>query len=150
MTEFEINGQTYRTGKLDAFKQFHLSRKIAPIIPTLIPIFVKLAAEGDKALTNDLSSVAGILEPFTTGIAEMSDETAEYVIATALSVVSRNQQGMWTTVWNSSSHVCMFDDMDLGVILRIVFRVIQDNLGPFIQGLLTNQQSGLDSKASGG
>ena len=131
MIEFEINGQNYRANKLDAFKQLHLSRKIAPVVPTLIPIFMKLAKEG--GLSEDISSLGEVLEPFCEGIAAMSDDQAEYVIGTALSVVQRQNGSMWTAVWNSSSRVCMFDDMDLGAILRVVFKVIADNLGPFIQ-----------------
>lgn len=139
MSEFTINGINYRAGSLDAFKQFHLSRKIAPIVPTVIPVFLKLSQQGN--LSGDLTGVAEVLEPFANGIADMDDETAEYIIHVCLSVVQRQNGPMWTNVWNASNNVCMFDDMDLSVILKIVFRVIQDNLAPFIQGLLTSQSS---------
>ena len=139
MIEFEINGLNYRAEKLDAFKQFHLSRKIAPVIPPLIPIFMKLSQEG--GLSQDLSAIADVLEPFATALSEMNDQAAEYVIGTALSVVKRQNGSLWTPVWSSSINACAFDDMDMGVMLKIVFKVVQDNLGPFIQGLLTSQQS---------
>lgn len=139
MIEFEINGLNYRAEKLDAFKQFHLSRKIAPVIPPLIPIFMKLSQEG--SLSQDLSAIADVLEPFATALSEMNDQAAEYVIGTALSVVKRQNGSLWTPVWNSSINACAFDDMDMGVMLKIVFKVVQDNLGPFIQGLLTSHQS---------
>lgn len=35
----------------------------------------------------------------------------------------------------------MFQDIDLGVMLPLVMRVITVNLGPFMQGLLTSQPS---------
>jgi len=37
MLEFQIAGETYRAGKLDAFAQLHVSRKLAPILPKLLP-----------------------------------------------------------------------------------------------------------------
>ena len=136
MVEFELQGNTYRAGKLDAFKQFHVSRKIAPILPTLIPVFVSLSR--DNKLTEDLGAFSELLTPFADGIANMSDEASEYVIATCLSVVSRRQENdTWAKVWSGGG--CMFDDMDLGVIIQIIIKVIQDSLGPFIQGLLMSQ-----------
>ena len=138
MVEFELSGNTYRIGKLDAFKQFHVSRKIAPIIPTLIPVFVRLSQ--DKKLTEDLGAFSELLGPFAEGLASMSDEDSEYIIAMCLAVVSRKAGGdTWAGVWNKSANSCMFDDMDLGVMIQIVIKVIQDSLGPFIQGLLMSQ-----------
>ncbi|MFX5562743.1 phage tail assembly chaperone, partial [Acinetobacter baumannii] len=67
---------------------------------------------------------------------------AEYVIGTCLSVVQHKQPTGWASVWAPSGKVAMFDDMDLSVTLPLVVQVITANLGPFIQGLLTSQQSG--------
>ena len=147
MTEFEVGGQTYRIGKLDAFRQFHVSRRIAPIIPTLVPVFVKLAREG--SLTNDIAGLSELLVPFAEGIANMSDEASEYLIANCLSVVQRKNATGWAQVWNTQGKVCMFDDMDLGIIMQLVMKVIQDSLGPFIQGLLTSQASGPQALQAG-
>ena len=67
MTEFELAGKTYRIGKMTTFQQFHVSRRIAPIIPTLIPIFVKIAKDGD--LMKDLNGMAAVIQPFADGLA---------------------------------------------------------------------------------
>lgn len=147
MTEFDVGGQTYRVGKLDAFRQFHVSRRIAPIIPTLVPVFVKMARDGN--LTDDIAGLSEVLVPFAEGIANMSDEASEYVMANCLSVVQRKNQAGWAAVWNTQGKVCMFDDMDLGIIMQLVMKVIQDSLGPFIQGLLTSQQSGPQATPAG-
>jgi len=139
MAQFEINGQTYRAGKMDAFKQFHVSRRIAPIIPTLIPVFLRLANDG--SIVKNLDALAEVLGPFADGIAAMSDESSEFVIGTCLSVVQRQNGSLWAPVWNSQQKVCMFDDLDLGAMIQIVLRVLQDNLGPFMAGLLTSPTS---------
>lgn len=136
MKELELGGQTYRIGKLDAFKQFHVSRKIAPIIPTLIPIFVRISQ--DATLTDNLVDMAELLTPFAEGVASMSDESSEYVLATCLSVVQRKTGKAYAPVF--SNGVAMFDDMDVGVMIQLSVQVIQDNLGSFIAGLLTSQQ----------
>ncbi|KVN30700.1 hypothetical protein WJ63_07925 [Burkholderia pyrrocinia] len=48
-TEIELNGARYAIGKLSAMQQFHVSRRIAPIIPPMIPVLVKFYAELEQA-----------------------------------------------------------------------------------------------------
>lgn len=138
MSEVEIDGNRYRIGRLNAIKQFHVSRRIAPIIPTLIPVFIKLKVAGE--LTGDFAGLAGVVQPFADGIAAMSDEDSEFILSSCLSVARRAVNDKWTPVWSAQANDCMFDDMDLGVLMHIAIRVIQDNLAPFIRGLLTSQQ----------
>ena len=136
--DFTIGDKQFRAGKLDAFAQFHVSRRIAPIIPTLIPLFVKIAQDGN--LAKDMLGVSQLLGPFADGLANMSDETSEYVLSTCLSVVRRQATGgNWAPVWNKQAKSCMFDDMDLGDLIQVTIEVIKDSLGPFIQGLLMSQ-----------
>lgn len=134
--EFDIDGKQYRANRLDAFKQFHVSRKIAPIVPKLIPIFVQLKDGG--GLTEDLAGLAEVVAPFADALAAMKDDDAEYIIATCLSVVLRQQGTTWAPVWSVNGRVVMFEDIDMGVMLPIIVRVIRDNLGNFISGLLSN------------
>ncbi|MER0991619.1 phage tail assembly chaperone [Pseudomonas aeruginosa] len=146
MAEFSVNGQTYRTAKIDAMRQFHLSRKIAPVIPALIPVFARLAesqkSEAAKPLSTDLASMAPLFEPFAEAVATMSDETAEYVMGTCLSVISRQQGNTWAPIWNDRQKVCMFDDIDSGVMLQLAAHVVRESLGPFLAGLLSTSAQG--------
>lgn len=135
--QFEIDGQEYSASKLDAFKQFHLSRKIAPVIPTLFPMYLEIAK--GKDLTNDLAALGAMLQPFTDALANLSDEHSEYVLKTCLSAVRRKQADKWTPIWSNSHNTCIFDDMDMGVMIRVCIEVIKDSLGGFIQGLLMSQ-----------
>lgn len=137
--EFEIDGILYKAGKLDAFKQLHLSRKVAPIIPTLIPVFMEISKKGD--LTNNMDKLGTLLKPFADGLSNLSDESTEYILSTCLSVVRRQSNETWARVWDQNGKVCMFDDMDLGVMIRVCIEVMQDSLGGFIQGLLMSQQN---------
>lgn len=163
MAEFNVAGQSYRTAKIDAMRQFHLSRKIAPVIPALIPVFGKLA-EAKKAavkvaiekgmtpeqaeeievspFTSDPFGMVSLFEPFAAAVASMSDESAEYVMGTCLSVISRQQGTTWSPVWNDRQKVCMFDDIDSGVMLQLAAHVVRESLGPFLAGLLSTSAQG--------
>lgn len=141
-TEFEIDGHAYRIGKLSAFEQFHLSRKIAPLIPPLIPVFMQLSKSG--GLTGDLTQLPALLQPFADGLASMSDTTAEAVLNTCLSVVSRKADvgDAYVRIWHKDRKVFMFEDLNsMEQTIPLVVRVIQDSLGPFIQGLLSPQNT---------
>jgi len=139
MIEFDVAGKQYRAGKLDVFQQFHVQRKVAPLIPPLIPVFLKVQAM-QGGLTKNLAALGEVLQPFAENIASLPDKDVEYVISTCLSVVKRQQGDHWAPIWSASAKALMFDDMDLGGAMQIVVRVIRDSLGPFIQGLLTSQQ----------
>lgn len=151
MTEFEINGELYRSGKLDTFKQLHVSRKIAPLVPKVLPAFAAIAkakrAEGAvlgdalndarNLVVQDIDLIAKAIEPVTNVMAEMSDADVEYLFANCLAVVQRKQGKDWAPVWRNDS--LMFDDIELPQMTQIAMKVIWDNLGPFIQGLLAKQ-----------
>ena len=141
-----IGEHEYSIGRLNALDQFHVSRKIAPIIPTLMPIISEVA-KGDLTKTiesielgdnNELGSLeplAQALEPFMEAFAKMSEEDVNYIIHKCLSVVKRG-----------SSVVCrgqsiMFDDLDMEQILPLVVAVIRVSLSNFIQGLLMKASS---------
>lgn len=145
--EFEISGQRYRAEKLDAFKQLHVSRKIAPIIPKLLPMFMKFAEQGDS-MKADLAGMAEAFEPLAQALADMPDADCEYVFNACLGVVARNQQGNWASVWSQSGKSLMFDDIDLGGMTQITAKVIWDSLGGFIQGLLSNAKAGSPATAA--
>ena len=139
MMEFTIGDHTYVAGKLDAFKQLHVSRRLAPIIPTLIPMYLVLQKEGLK----DVGLLSALAKPFADAIAAMSDEDSEYIMATCLGVVRRRTSGgNLAPVWNQSARACMFDDMDVLDIGKASLEVIKDSLGPFIRGLFTSQTNG--------
>lgn len=137
--EFEIAGHRYRAEKLDAFKQLHVSRKIAPIIPKLLPMFLKFS-EKKEALKDDLAVMAEAFEPLAEALAEMPDADCEYVFNACLGVVMRHQQGNWASIWAGGT--LMFDDIDLGAMVQIAAKVIWDSLGNFTRGLLANTTAG--------
>lgn len=143
--EFEIAGQRYRAEKLDAFKQLHVSRKIAPIVPKLLPMFLKMSEKKD-ALKEDLAGMAEAFEPLAQALADMPDADCEYVFNACLGVVARHQQGNWASVWSGGS--LMFDDIDIGTMVQITSKVIWDSLGNFTRGLFANAATAAGQKTA--
>lgn len=141
VTEFEQDGAKYRIKKLDAIAQWHLNRKIAPLVPPLIPVFMKIARAG--GVKGDIEGISGLLGPFADGIASMSDEASEYVINTCLSAIQREvSANVWMPIWAPGARISSFAELnDLSKVIPLVVKVIWDALGPFIQGLLTAQES---------
>ena len=139
MLEFEVNGVQYRATKLSAMQQLHLTRRIAPLVPPLMPLFMKVArASQADGIEKNIDAIAALAGPLADGLAGMGDEQAEYVINTCLSVVKRHHDQNWAAVWNPTAKLPMFPDLnDIYTLLPIVMQVIRDNLGPFIQGILT-------------
>ncbi|MBJ9593232.1 hypothetical protein I5745_22340 [Burkholderia seminalis] len=176
--EFQLGGHTYQIGRLNARQQFHVSRRIAPLIPPMVPALLKLyselerardatgaaavtaivggapAAEALAASKRDVvalaESVAPVLQPLTDALATLKDDDADYVLDACLSVVERKHMNGWAKVWSAQHRTTMFDDIGLEVMLPLVVRVIVANLGNFIGGLLTGQASSPGEAASDG
>lgn len=149
--QITISGKNYTIGRLNALDQLHVSRKIAPIIPSLIPIISEVAKGGlskviesmesgdDVELENiDLKELDGLstaLSPLMDVIAGMSEGDTNLVIHKCLSVVIRDGAVL------CRGESIMFDDLDMMQILPLVVAVIRKNLGNFIQDLLMKASS---------
>lgn len=160
MEQIEIGQHTYTIGRLSALDQLHVSRKIAPIVPKIMPIFTELAKgdiakvleklEAEKAQkeanpestddtalpvdSDDLKGLEGLAEalgPMMEVFSEMAEDDVNYLIHKCLSVVRRGGALV------SRNGSIMFDDMDLDQILPLVIASVRLNLGNFIRGLLT-------------
>ncbi|CAG9268997.1 hypothetical protein WK39_03120 [Burkholderia cepacia] len=164
-TEIELSGKRYQIGKLNAMQQFHVSRRIAPIIPPMLPVLMGLYSEiakggsaaADSGTAPDgvrnalklVETISPVLQPFADALANLKDEDAEYVFGTCLSVVERQHMNGWAKVWSAQHRTSMFDDLGIDVMLPLVVRVIVANLGNFIGGLLTGQASSPAATAVG-
>lgn len=122
MADFQINGQTYRTSRLPVFTQFHIARRLAPVMAAL----AKAAADTGGALTPD-----AVLEPMAEALASMKDADVDYVLNACLSVTSRlNNSTAYSPV--KVGNAIMFDDIGLPEMMQIAMQVVQDNLGNFL------------------
>ena len=126
MSEFEVAGVIYRAGKLEAFKQFHVVRRLTPIFAALKNLkFVEDAETGVKKLDLANTDIAPIAE----ALGSLSDEDSEYIINTCMNVCQRRQEAGWMKV--RSNNVFMFQDIDMNILLQLTWNVITENFAGF-------------------
>ena len=147
MTELEIGGNAYRINSMSAMTQFHVMRKLGPVLPGIVPVLAQAAAalpqandQGDGGAMTTVDGVAAIAmaaRPLLDGLAAMADADAEYVINHCLSAVMRRDPGGKS--WNAVSRdgVTMFDDIDLMTSMQIVWAVLRENYTSFFRAAST-------------
>jgi len=163
----EINGIEYTIGRLNAVDQFHVSRKIAPIVPKLMPIIaevakgdltkviaaieaneekVKKAKESGEVAENfqdpeanpDLDDLTPLADAFSPLMEVFASMPEEDVNFIIYKCLSVVKRGGAVVCRNNT---IMFDDLDMTQLLPLVIATIRINLGNFILGLLTQASS---------
>jgi hypothetical protein len=123
-----FRGINYATkGKLDAFTQLHIARKLGPTLP-IVEGLVK--PENDKK-GKDLITVLML--------SHISDEDTEYVIRKCLSVIVRQPEteGPFAPIQNTQGGL-MFDNITMSDMLGLTIGVIEENLGDFFRTSLAD------------
>jgi len=144
MQELEIDGAKYRTGQLNAFAQFHVFRKLTPVISGVINSFASIS-EHQQANGNAADEIAlnkqfwSSIGPVAEALANMTQEDSEFVLHTCLRVVQRQMtQNQWVNI-TAPNGMMMFEDIHLGGMLQLTYAVLEDNLGDFFrQGLVSS------------
>lgn len=132
--EIQINEKKYRTGRMDARRQFHVVRRLAPILSGLTDL--------KKMMGEPLAA----LGPLADAVASMSDQDADYVINSCLSCVERQQSaGGWAKVMVDDA--LMFQDLDMAAMLRLTWAVLQENLQGFFDALPSGLSAALRKEA---
>jgi hypothetical protein len=131
VSEFTVGGVEYVSGKLDAFQQLNIGRKLTPFIPAIGMAALAFRGEVEGKSREDMISEVAGLEPVTKAMASMSNEDVDYICKTCLAVVQRKDpqhQRMWPVQRDGE---LMFNDIDALTMLQIVFEVVRENLGRF-------------------
>lgn len=125
MGEFTVAGQNYKSAKMDAMKQFHVSRRLAPVLAGIAPLLKDLKGADPLAA----------LAPAAEAIGGISDADAEYILNACLDLCQRQQPGNigWARVRSSGG--LMFEDIGMAEMLQIAWAVLSENLGGFFSGL---------------
>ena len=138
MSVVEIEGQKYEIGKMSAEVQFHVFRRVMPLIR---PIMISLRAQGLQEGSSITGKVkAEILTSIADDLAEIPDERLNYVIDNCMNVVSRvvGDQKLPLKVHGQR----MFQDMDMLQLLMIMWAVLMETFGPFLTALLAGPSQG--------
>jgi hypothetical protein len=133
--EFSIGGRDFKLCKIDAFKQFHIVRRIGPILSDILP-----ALADAKKLQNSTSDeeklvgLAKIAAPVMNGLSKLSDVDSELVLFGLLQAVEMKQSaGNWAKV--SSNSMLMIQDLELPILLQLAGRAFVFNLSGFFSAL---------------
>lgn len=140
MSIIEVKGNKYECGRLSAVTQFHVTRRLGPVL-VVAGISIEMIRTGMKLALDDLVSMAG---PVIEVLSKMSDADTNYILTACLSAVKRESAGKFAPITADKSLDLMFADIDMPTMLRLVVEVLKENLGNF----LTEPSGALDSLSS--
>ena len=120
--EFELEGRTYRANKIDARTQFHIVRRLAPVLGEIAP-----ALQGKGGLE--------ALPPLASAVAKLTDSDADYAIFGLLKAVVRKQdQGLgWGPV--ATGEQLMYDDITMPLMLKLAWQSFSFTMSGFFAAL---------------
>ena len=121
--EVDVGEHVYRIGQMDVIKQFHVVRKLAPIIAAWLKSREDTQKEDKESFLKDL--MVPILEAF----GKMSVEDSEFILFTCLGVVSRKEGEKWVRMMNGNR--MQYADTPMPHLMRLAFEVIKENLAGF-------------------
>lgn len=128
-SELTYNNETYRIGLLNPIQQFHVSRRLAPVLSAMGVSAFELFQAGKSLEIGDLDLMT-VLSAITDMIAKMPEDDVNYIFNTCLGVVHRKQvDGRFANVWVQQRFV--FEDIDMNAMVRLTVAVVQDNLSGF-------------------
>ena len=126
--EIEIGGQVYRLGQMDAMLQFHVARKLAPVVASLGTSVFELKAASEP-LEQD-QWILKALGPVMNVVASMDKDAVDFIMTSSLGVVSRRaEDGRFTAI--QVANKLMFLDINMPTMFRLVVEVLKENLGSF-------------------
>ena len=133
-TEVEIDGQVYLIGRLDAFKQFHVARRLAPIMAAIGQEMAQLPAVEDSDKDKVVDQVMRLITPAASVLALMPEKDVDYVLHTCLSVTKRRGEKLWAPLMSTGGQL-MFQDISMQTMLRLTVETVRSNIGEFFQML---------------
>ena len=138
-----IKGDEYQFAKIDAIAQFHVVRRLAPLIGELFPIFSK---DKFKDGVNGIKEEAlEELKPLLDVFSKLPDADLEYCIfALCKKVYKKNLiGGGWAPIINAANGF-QFVEMktDLALVMQITAKALGVNLSGFINALPTSLNVG--------
>ncbi len=137
--DFSIGDKQFKVRKLDAIKQFHILRRISPILEELLPALggISKSAKNIDSLNEDekFDVIAKFVGPIMKGLSQLSDEDANLVLFGLLSAVEIQQQpaGNWTSVVVGSS--LMIQNLELPALMQLASQAFMFNLSGFFSAL---------------
>lgn len=141
--DFSLGGREFRLSKLDAMKQFHVVRRVGPVLGDIIPAVIEtLKGHNVKALQDvdglsedqKVEVVGKFASPVLNGMSRLNNEDSEFVLRTLLSAVEMKQAtGNWAKI--SNGELILINEFELPQMLSLAGRAFMYNLSGFFAGL---------------
>lgn len=134
--ELTINGNAYKTGRLTAKQQFHVARRLLPVVSALATAAASAPKAPDAEVGVSIDDNNSLITTLSDSMSRMPDKDCDYVLSVCLSCCQRQQpSGGWANVWNVAADQAQFADIDLSVMIQLVMATLQDNIGSFTAAL---------------
>jgi hypothetical protein len=128
--EHEVEGRIYKISTINAVQQFHITRRLAPVIGKFS------ALRGNpRDLSKDPEKILQAIGIVADALARLSDFDADYCLFGLLKSVTRKQSnGLgWAPITTESS--LMFDDITMPTMLKLAWFSMQLNFASFLDAL---------------
>src|SRR4051812_38586804 len=107
-----INKIEYEIGKLNAFEQLHVGRKLAPLLAHAIPALLKIAEVDGAAVNLQTLLITSAAAPIADVLCRMDEADVDYIVNKCLATCQRRQAKNWAKVMSSNGQI-MFADIEL-------------------------------------
>lgn len=127
---FTIQCRTFTAGRLNAFTQFHIVRRLAPLTGRLAGLASALPNDGGDLSAEDAERV---LEPLGLALRDIPDADADYILNACLDVTEiQRSDGGWDKVRKNG---VLMHELDLTTLIGVAFHVVKENLGGFFDAM---------------
>lgn len=131
---FSIGGKNFQLSKIDAVKQFHIVRRIGPILAKMLPAITSLQKSKTADDSKNEEMLVAFAGPVMEGLSTLSDSDADAVLFGLLQAVEVQQSaGNWAKVCSGS--ILMIQDIELPILLQLAGRALMFNLSGFFAAL---------------
>ncbi|CAB4149543.1 hypothetical protein UFOVP558_7 [uncultured Caudovirales phage] len=133
--DFQIGERHFKLSKINALKQYHIVRRIAPILGDILPSIKDVAgAMKDQAKLTEqekFDQIAVMAGPLFSGMAKLSDKDSEIVLFGLLAAVEMKQPETNSWARLVVNDQMMFQDLDLPTMLQAAGRAFMFNMAGF-------------------
>ncbi len=139
--DFTIGTRSYRSRRLDPFKQTAILKRVLPLLGPLIPLISEMES-GGTLKRSPLEILGELMGPLALAFSTLKDEDLNWLQETCLATVQiQNDEGAYVPFWIKGARKSAFDDLDdASIYLPITIRVIRENLTPFFLAMVTDRQ----------
>lgn len=140
--EVDVAGYKYRIGAIPARNQFHVARKVAPMMRAMAA--GALAPKAAGAPTEGPSAWLAMFAPLVDMISSMPHADADFIIDECLRVAERwdEKASRFCQVMANNGRF-LYADITMEVMMRLTIETLEENLGSFFpMGGNDSQQEG--------